>query len=79
MDNNFVDIFRLDDNEKEEFEQFYNKYFSTFDLNLLGTFGLNDINQSFFITGVEPHLDEIQNLIKKERDFNHIWNILKLK
>lgn len=69
VDNNFVDIFRLDDNEKEEFEQFYNKYFSTFDLNLLGTFGLNDINQSFFITGVEPHLDEIQNLIKKERDF----------
>lgn len=68
-DNNFMDILNISDDERDQFMIFYEKYFSTFDLNLMATFGLNDINQSFFKVGVRPELDEIQERIGVERKF----------
>ena len=68
-DNNFMDIFVIGEDERELFMGFYNCYYETFDLNLMATFTLNDINQSFFKVGVIPELDEIQERIKVERKF----------
>lgn len=68
-DNNFIDIFTISQNDKERFMEFYEKYFQTFNLNLMATFGLNDINQSFFKNGIIPELDDIQSRIGIERNF----------
>ena len=64
-----MDIFVIGEDERELFMGFYNCYYETFDLNLMATFTLNDINQSFFKVGVIPELDEIQERIKVERKF----------
>jgi len=69
LDNNFIDIYSIGEETKTKFLQFYEKYFNTFDLNIMAKFCMNDINQSFFKIGVEPELDEIQQKIIKERDF----------
>jgi len=68
-DNNFMDIFYINEDERMEFMEFYEKYYNTFDLNMMLKFGLNDINQSFFKVGVVPELDEIQERIESERNF----------
>ena len=66
-DNNWLDIFSV--NIHQKFKDFYDLYFKTFDLQLMATFCLNDINQSFFKMGVVPELDAIQKKIEKERAF----------
>ena len=65
-DNNFMDTFAMDGSG---FMEFYQKFYNTFDLDIMGTFNLNDITQSFFKRGVVPELDEVQNLIQIERKF----------
>ena len=65
-DNNFMDTYAID---STGFLEFYKKYYDTFNLDIMATFNLNDINQSFFKTGIILELDELQILIKNERDF----------
>jgi DNA mismatch repair protein MutS len=65
-DNNFMDTFAMDGSG---FMEFYQKFYNTFDLEIMATFNLNDITQSFFKRGVIPELDEVQNLIQIERKF----------
>ena len=68
-DNNWCDIFRISDTARIGFLEFYENYYHTFDVQLMGTFCLNDINQSFFIYGMIPELDEIQKLIGEQRKY----------
>lgn len=68
-DNNWLDIFRVSEDVKSAFMEFYGKYYETFNLNLMATFCLNDINQSFFNIGIIPELDNIQQLIEKQREY----------
>lgn len=68
-DNNWIDIFRITGEVKNEFMEFYSKYYETFNLNLMATFCLNDINQSFFKVGIVPELDVIQAKIDEKRQF----------
>ena len=68
-DNNFVDVLYIGEEDRKLFMAFYEKYYETFDLNLMATFCLNDINQSFFKVGVMPELDEIQERIRVEREY----------
>jgi DNA mismatch repair protein MutS len=68
-DNNWCDIFRISEIVKERFLEFYENYYKTFNVQLMGTFCLNDINQSFFNMGMIPELDEIQKLIGEQRKY----------
>ena len=68
-DNNWSDIFRISDTAHIGFLEFYENYYRTFDVQLMGTFCLNDINQSFFNEGMIPELDEIQKLIGEQRKY----------
>jgi DNA mismatch repair protein MutS len=68
-DNNWSDIFRISDTARTGFLEFYENYYQTFDVQLMGTFCLNDINQSFFNKGMIPELDEIQKLIAEQRKY----------
>jgi DNA mismatch repair protein MutS len=68
-DNNWCDIFRISDTTRIGFLEFYENYYQTFDVQLMGTFCLNDINQSFFNQGMIPELDEIQKLIAEQRKY----------
>ena len=68
-DNNWCDIFRISDTARIGFLEFYENYYHTFDVQLMGTFCLNDINQSFFNEGMIPELDEIQKLIGEQRKY----------
>lgn len=68
-DNNWCDIFRISDNARIGFLEFYDNYYQTFNVQLMGTFCLNDINQSFFCEGMIPELDEIQKLIGEQRKY----------
>ena len=68
-DNNWCDIFRISDTARIGFLEFYENYYQTFDVQLMGTFCLNDINQSFFREGMIPELDEIQKLIAEQRKY----------
>jgi DNA mismatch repair protein MutS len=68
-DNNWCDIFRICETARTGFLEFYENYYRTFDVQLMGTFCLNDINQSFFCEGMIPELDEIQKLIGEQRKY----------
>ena len=68
-DNNWCDIFRISNTARTGFLEFYENYYRTFDVQLMGTFCLNDINQSFFNEGMIPELDEIQKLIGEQRKY----------
>lgn len=68
-DNNWIDIFRISEEVKKGFLDFYSRYYETFNLNLMATFCLNDINQSFFKVGIIPELDNIQQLILEQREY----------
>jgi DNA mismatch repair protein MutS len=68
-DNNWCDIFRISETARTGFLEFYDNYYRTFDVQLMGTFCLNDINQSFFCEGMIPELDEIQKLIGEQRKY----------
>lgn len=68
-DNNWCDIFRISETARIGFLEFYENYYKTFDVQLMGTFCLNDINQSFFNEGMIPELDEIQKLIGEQRKY----------
>jgi DNA mismatch repair protein MutS len=68
-DNNWCDIFRICETARTGFLEFYENYYKTFDVQLMGTFCLNDINQSFFNEGMIPELDEIQKLIGEQRKY----------
>ena len=68
-DNNWCDIFRIRETARTGFLEFYENYYKTFDVQLMGTFCLNDINQSFFNEGMIPELDEIQKLIGEQRKY----------
>jgi DNA mismatch repair protein MutS len=68
-DNNWCDIFRISETARIGFLEFYENYYRTFDVQLMGTFCLNDINQSFFNEGMIPELDEIQKLIGEQRKY----------
>jgi DNA mismatch repair protein MutS len=68
-DNNWCDIFRISETARTAFLEFYENYYKTFDVQLMGTFCLNDINQSFFREGMIPELDEIQKLIGEQRKY----------
>jgi DNA mismatch repair protein MutS len=68
-DNNWCDIFRIHETARTGFLEFYENYYRTFDVQLMGTFCLNDINQSFFREGMIPELDEIQKLIGEQRKY----------
>ena len=68
-DNNWCDIFQISETARTGFLEFYENYYRTFDVQLMGTFCLNDINQSFFSEGMIPELDEIQKLIGEQRKY----------
>ena len=68
-DNNWCDIFRISETARTGFLEFYENYYKTFDVQLMGTFCLNDINQSFFREAMIPELDEIQKLIGEQRKY----------
>lgn len=68
-DNNWCDVFRIRETARTGFLEFYENYYRTFDVQLMGTFCLNDINQSFFNEGMIPELDEIQKLIGEQRKY----------
>jgi len=68
-DNNWCDIFRISSITREKFLEFYDNYYKTFNIQLMGTFCLNDINQSFFNMGIISELDEIQKLIGEQRKY----------
>jgi DNA mismatch repair protein MutS len=68
-DNNWCDIFCISNTARTGFLEFYENYYRTFDVQLMGTFCLNDINQSFFCEGMIPELDEIQKLIGEQRKY----------
>jgi len=66
-ENNFIDVFVV--SEVDRFLEFYYRYYDTFNLGIMATFCLNNINQSFFKIGIIPELDTIQERIISDMTF----------
>ena len=51
----------LAESEKIKFKNFFENFFETFEVNILATYNINNISQSFFTKGVNKELDKLQD------------------
>jgi DNA mismatch repair protein MutS len=57
------DVFKIPNELVKQYKEFYNEYTTTFDFNILKRCKLKDIKGSFFLTGVNQELDNIDKQI----------------
>ena len=69
IDNNMYNLFSLNDNIIDEYNDYINYYETIFDMEMLGKCGLNNISNSFFKKGNYEAIDDIQYEIDNIRGY----------